>query len=148
MRKVAIPVLSAIVLLSLGGCAQMGEWFGGDSSQQASRPISEQSLQTASRLEPQAMIGKNVVAYDGQKVGEVEDVVLNRNNRPSHLVVSSGGVLGIGERNVALDIDNVRYSRDRDAIVATQLTKEQFANLPEFQFGENMISLNRQRTGR
>jgi len=145
MRKVAIPVLSAAILLSLGGCAQMGEWFGGDSNQQASRPISEQSLQTATRLEPREMIGKNVVAYDGQSVGEVEDVVMNRNNRPSHLVVSSGGIMGLGGRNVALDIDNVRYSRQQDAIVATQLTKEQFANLPEFQYDGSMISLNRQR---
>ena len=147
MRKVAIPVLSAVVLLSLGGCAEMGSWFGGDSSQQANRPISEQSLQTASRLEPRAMIGKNVVAYDGQKVGTVDDVIMNRNNRPSQLVVSSGGVMGIGARNVALDMNNVRYSPQQDAIVATQLTKEQFANLPEFQYGGNMISLNRQKTG-
>ncbi|MNW16327.1 hypothetical protein D3C71_2151450 [compost metagenome] len=54
--------------------------------------------------------------------------------------------MGIGGRNVALDIDNVRYNQQQDAIVATQLTKDQFANLPEFQYGGNMISLNRQKT--
>lgn len=147
MRKVAISVLSAVVLLSLGGCAETGSWFGGDSSKQASQPISEQSLQTASRLEPRAMIGKTVVAYDGQKVGTVYDVIMNRNNRPSQLVVSSGGVMGIGAQNVAVDINSVRYSPQQDAIVATQLTKEQFANLPAFQYGGNMISLNKQKTG-
>ncbi|WP_448202975.1 PRC-barrel domain-containing protein [Azospirillum sp. sgz302134] len=144
MRKIAIPVFSAVALLSLGGCAEMGNWFGG-SDQQANRPISEQSLQTASRLEPQAMLGKTVVAYDGQKVGEVEDVLMNRNNRPSQLVVSSGGIFGVGSQNRALDINNVRYSRERDAIVATQLTKEQFAALPEYHDNGSMISLNRNR---
>ena len=93
------------------------------------------------------MIGKNVVAYDGQKVGTVDDVIMNRNNRPSQLVVSSGGVMGIGAHNVALDMNSVRYSPQQDAIVATQLTKEQFANLPAFQYGGNMISLNKQKTG-
>ncbi|MBB3265451.1 sporulation protein YlmC with PRC-barrel domain [Azospirillum sp. OGB3] len=145
MRKVAVPVLSAVALLALGGCAETSSWFGGG-SEQASRPMSEQSLQTASRIEPQAMLGKSVVAYDGQKVGQVEDVLFNRSNRPSQLVVSTGGIMGIGGRNVALDIDNVRYNQQQDALVATQLTKDQFANLPEFQYGGNMISLNRQKT--
>ncbi|AIB11507.1 hypothetical protein ABAZ39_05675 [Azospirillum argentinense] len=108
--------------------------------------MSEQSLQTASRIEPQAMLGKSVVAYDGQKVGQVEDVLFNRSNRPSQLVVSTGGIMGIGGHNVALDIDNVRYNQQQDALVATQLTKDQFANLPEFQYGGNMVSLNRQKT--
>lgn len=144
MRKIALPVLSVAVLLSLGGCSGTGDWFGG-SNQQANRPIPEQSLQTASRLEPQAMLGKTVVSYDGQKVGTVDDVLMNRNNRPSELIVSSGGILGMGARNVALDLNNVRYARDRDELVATQLTKEQFANLPEYRDNGSMISLNRQR---
>lgn len=144
MRKVAVPVLSAVALLALGGCAETSSWFGG--GEQASRPMSEQSLQTASRIEPQAMLGKTVVAYDGKKVGQVEDVLFTRNNRPSQLVVTTGGLMGIGGRNVALDIDSVRYSPQQDSIVATQLTEEQFTNLPEFQYGGNMISLNRQKT--
>ncbi len=146
MHRVAIPVLSVVALLSLGGCSQTNDWFGGG-GQQASRPIPEQSLQTASRIEPQAMLGKTVVAYDGQKVGVVDDVLFNRNNRPAQLVVNSGAVLGLGGRNVALDIDEVRYNQQNDQIVATQLTMEQFASLPEFQYGGNMISLNRQKTG-
>lgn len=145
MRRVAIPVLSVVALLSLGGCSQTNDWFGGG-GQQAAKPIPEQSLQTASRIEPQAMLGKTVVAYDGQKVGVVDDVLFNRNNRPAQLVVNSGSVLGIGGRNVALDIDKVRYNQQNDQIVATQLTMEQFASLPEFQYGGNMISLNRQKT--
>ena len=145
MRRVAIPVLSVVALLSLGGCSQTNDWFGGG-GQQAAKPIPEESLQTTVRIDPQAMLGKTVVAYDGQKVGVVDDVLLNRNNRPAQLVVNSGSVLGIGGRNVALDVDKVRYNQRNDQIVATQLTMEQFANLPEFQYGGNMISLNRQKT--
>ncbi|MBP2290996.1 PRC-barrel domain-containing protein [Azospirillum rugosum] len=143
MRRVALPVLSAVILLSLGGCAETSSWFGG-SNEQAARPIPQQSLQTASRIEPEAMLGKTVVSYDGQKVGTVDDVLMNRNNRPSELLVSSGGVMGLGAHNVALDIDNVRYSRERDELVATQLTKEQFANLPAYKDDGRMVSLNRQ----
>lgn len=144
MNRMAIPLLSAAVLLGATGCAQVQDMFGG-SDQQASQPMSERNLTSVARLEPQAMIGKSVVAFDGQKVGEVDDVLLGRNNRAAQLIVGSGGVLGLGERNVALDIDNVRYAPQQDAIVATQLTKEQFAALPEFRYDTNMISLNRTR---
>ena len=143
MRKIILASASTLLLLAAGGCAQMGDMFGGE---QASRPISEQSLVSVAQLEPAEMLGKSVLAYDGQSVGEVEDVLMGRSgNRASHLVVSSGGVMGLGGRSVALDIDNVRYARDRDAIVATQLTREQFASLPEYQGTGNMVSLNRSR---
>ncbi len=145
MRKIAIPVLSAAILLSLGGCSQMGDWFGGESSQQSSRPMSPGQMTSLAQLTPSQMLGKTVVAYDGQKVGTVQDVVLNRNNRPSQLIVGSGGVLGIGEHNVALKASDARYAPQQDAIVATQLTKDQFAALPEFRYDNSMISLSRQR---
>lgn len=143
MRRVALPVLSAVVLLSLGGCAETSSWFGG-SNEQAARPIPQQSLQTTSRMSPQSMLGMTVVSYDGQKVGTVDDVLMNRNNRPSELVVSSGGLLGVGAHNVAVDVNSVRYSRERDELVATQLTKEQFANLPAYKDDGRMLSLSRQ----
>jgi sporulation protein YlmC with PRC-barrel domain len=99
------------------------------------------------RLEPRDMLGKSVLASDGQRVGAIKDVLMGRGgNRPTHLIVGSGGVLGLGDRDVALDIEDVRYARDRDAIVATKLTQEQFAALPEFRDDGTMVSLSRSRT--
>ena len=143
MRRVALPVLSAVILLSLGGCAETSSWFGG-SNEQAARPIPQQSLQTASRMDPQVMLGKTVVSFDGQKVGVVDDVLMNRSNRPTEIVVSSGGILGVGAHNVAVDINSLRYARDRDELVAVELTREQFANLPAYKDDGRMVSLNRQ----
>jgi len=146
MRKIALSVLSAAALVSMAGCAQMDEWFGG-SSDQASRPLDERNLSTLARLEPRELMGKDVVAFDGQKVGTVDDVLMNRSNRPEMLVVGTGGFLGIGEKNVAVDVDRVRFSRERNAVVATNWTKDQFAALPEYRYDGSMVSLSRSRSG-
>ncbi|WP_207462168.1 PRC-barrel domain-containing protein [Azospirillum sp. SYSU D00513] len=144
MRKITRLLIAAAALQAVAGCAQVQDVLGNG---EASRPLSERSMVSVARLDPEEMLGKPVLDFQGEEVGQVEDVLFGRSgNRPTHLVVSSGGLLGIGARNVALDVDNVRYARDREAIVATQFTKEQIANLPEFDNESGMVSLSRSRS--
>jgi len=147
MRTSAIVFLSAFALLSTAGCAQMSDMFGGGSSStQAQQPLTQRNTMSVASLTPQEMMGKNVVTETGQTIGEVEDVLMrNRSNRASHVVVGAGGFLGIGERNVALDVDRLRWSGDRNALVAMDMTRDQIANLPEFRYDGSMVSLNRSR---
>lgn len=150
MRTSAFVFLSAFALLSTAGCAQMEDMFGGSgaSSTQAQRPLTQRNTMSVASLTPQEMMGKAVLTEDGQKVGEVEDVLMrNRSNRASHVVVGAGGFLGIGERNVALDVDKLRWSGDRNALVAMNMTRDQIASLPEFRYDGSMVSLNRARKG-
>jgi len=144
MRKILIPVLSAAALLSTG-CAQIDDMFGGSS--QASRPLSTRTTTSVASLTPQEMMGKNVITEDGRTVGEVEDVLMRNRNRASHVVVGAGGFLGVGERNVALDVDRLRWSGDRNALVAMDMSRDQIASMPEYRYDGSMISLNRSRSG-
>lgn len=52
-----------------------------------------QKSQRASKI-----IGMDVVNRNGEKVGDVEDIVLDRNGNVAYAVVSTGGFLGVGER--------------------------------------------------
>ncbi|HYG91657.1 MAG TPA: PRC-barrel domain-containing protein [Azospirillum sp.] len=144
MRKLLVPVLSAVALLSTAGCAQMQDMFGGTSSQ-AARPISERTTTSVASLTPQEMMGKNVITEDAQNVGAVEDVLMRNRNRASHVVVGTGGFLGMGERNVALDVDRLRWSGENNALVAMNMTPDQIASLPEYRYDGSMISLSRSR---
>ena len=147
MRTSAFVFLSAFALLSTAGCAQMNDMFGG-SSTQAAQPLSQRNTVSVASLTPQEMMGKNVITEDGKKIGEVEDVLLrNRSSRASHVVVGAGGFLGIGEHDVALDVDRLRWSGDRNALVAMNMTRDQIANLPEYRYDGSMVSLNRSRKG-
>lgn len=146
MRKLIVPALSAVALLSIAGCAQMQDMFG-ESSSQASRPVSERTTTSVASLTPQEIMGKAVITEDGSRVGSVEDVLMRNRSRASHVVVGTGGFLGMGERNVALDVNRLRWSGERNALVAMNMTRDQIASLPEYRYDGSMTSLNRSTGG-
>ena len=67
----------------------------------------------------------DVVNRSGEKVGDVEDIVLDRNGNVAYAVVSTGGFLGVGERLHAVPwrslqtdtgADNFLLDVDRDKL--------------------------------
>ncbi len=49
--------------------------------------------------------GTNVLGPDDKKVGDVTDVIFDKHGKVHGLVVGVGGFLGIGEKNVAIDLN-------------------------------------------
>lgn len=50
------------------------------------------------------ILGANAVSSDGETVGNVEDFLLDEHHRVVGLVVSVGGFLGIGDRDIAIPL--------------------------------------------
>lgn len=97
---------------------------------QAIIPTQEQGQLTADNL-----IGMTVRNPQDEKVGTIEDLVLDTDMKVVGIVVSVGGFLGIGKHDVALNRDEVQIAAagDRNARVATvSMTKEQLKAAPEF----------------
>lgn len=57
--------------------------------------------------------GTNVYGGNGENIGEIDDIVLDRDGRAVALIVGVGGFLGIGEKNVAIPFDAVEISEGR-----------------------------------
>lgn len=55
------------------------------------------------------LIGRDVYGADNQDIGEVNDVLLNRSGQVEALVIGVGGFLGIGESNIAVPLQAVRF---------------------------------------
>src|SRR5690606_31900722 len=66
------------------------------------------------------LIGANVVGIDGEDVGEVDDVLLSTaGGRSARAVLQVGGVAGIGEKRIALPLEQLkidRVGRDEPAV--------------------------------
>ncbi|EAR51669.1 ribonucleotide-diphosphate reductase alpha subunit [Oceanicola granulosus HTCC2516] len=62
-----------------------------------------------------------------QSIGEVEDVMLDRDGRVVGVTVDVGGFLGIGEKEVLLPLNDIRLvaEDDDDLMIVTRLTEEQ-----------------------
>ena len=65
----------------------------------------------------------------GEKMGDIDEVVIGPGNT-FYLVVAHGGFLGLGEKKVAMPIDQVAMRGDR--LVAEGLTDEQIKALPAY----------------
>jgi sporulation protein YlmC with PRC-barrel domain len=77
---------------------------------------------------------KNVYNSSGESIGNLNDLVIDKDGRIAAVVVGVGGFLGLGEKNVAVDYNHLKQnggiSPDR---VTLNMSKEDLSNAPSFQ---------------
>jgi sporulation protein YlmC with PRC-barrel domain len=95
--------------------------------------------------------GTNVIGPDNAKVGDVTDMLFDKNGKIMGLIVGVGGFLGIGEKNVASAMDAFQMmpadtgttgsagsaASDHDPTnvkLKVTWTKDQLKNAPDFQY--------------
>jgi PRC-barrel domain len=79
------------------------------------------------------VIGKEVVNPMDEEVGEIADLVMDRDQKLVGVVLSVGGFLGLGEKWVAVPVDTVQFpTDDQPARLLVVVTKEQLENAPDF----------------
>jgi sporulation protein YlmC with PRC-barrel domain len=90
------------------------------------------------------LIGKTVVDANGQTVGEVSNAVLATDaHAVTQIVISSGGFLGIGTREVAVDAASVDASAASEGTVQLRgLTEADLDAMAEFQADGSVRLLN------
>ena len=108
-------------------------------TQEAARPTYPLGDKTANDL-----IGQTVVNQNGDSVGEIYDIVLNASDQAVLAVVSVGGFLGIGEKNVAVPFEQLQPS-DNEAILMSTATEDELKAMPEYKEGEPYTAVPRDR---
>jgi putative membrane protein len=76
------------------------------------------------------VLGSRVVNAEGQEVGEIEDLVLDQ-NQIAYAVVSVGGLLGLGEKRVAVPLDHLQLG-EGETYLMTSATQEHLEQMPEY----------------
>lgn len=76
----------------------------------------------------------NSTAADADSIGEVNDFVLDHNGEIGAVIVGVGGFLGIGQKNVAINWDELELATDVDGNnrLVSSMTREQLENAAEF----------------
>ena len=87
-----------------------------------------------SRFSADELIGKDVVNAKGDQVGEIQDVVVDPSSKAMYAVVSVGGFLGMGDKDVAMSFDQLRLGAD-DAILMSEQSEDQLKQLPAYDEG-------------
>jgi hypothetical protein len=71
-----------------------------------------------------------VVNTKGDKVGKIENVVLDQTGK-YYAVVSVGGFLGIGDKDVALPLNDLQLGQG-EAYLMSAATEDQLKQMPEY----------------
>ncbi len=82
------------------------------------------------------LIGENVyngTGEEAEKIGDVNDLVIASDGSVESIIVGVGGFLGIGQKDVAVNYDEVDWAdRDGDRWMVVATTKEQLEGQPAF----------------
>jgi sporulation protein YlmC with PRC-barrel domain len=82
-----------------------------------------------------AFIGTNVRNQSNEIVGKVEDVYIDDRGAIKTVVVSIGGFLGMGTKDVAVRWSDIGRSRDgRSLVLTTNWTRESLKAMPEYKY--------------
>ena len=68
-----------------------------------------------------------VVDGNGDKVGEVDEVLGKPDGEPTALAVEVGGFLGVGDHNAIIPLDQVKLENDQ---IQVGMSKDDIQNLP------------------
>jgi hypothetical protein len=111
---------------------------GGDSMADGSSPnsLTRDGYTNVAGTELTADMLQGATAYDAQdaNVGEVGDLILAEDGQVQQIVIDVGGFLGMGEKPVALPLDQVQILRQTEGgavRVYVSLTKEELEALPD-----------------
>ncbi|MGE3245081.1 MAG: PRC-barrel domain-containing protein [Beijerinckiaceae bacterium] len=77
------------------------------------------------------LIGANVYSANNEDVGEINELIVDNSGKIAKVVIGVGGFLGLGERDVAVNFDELRYAHDGSAIkITSSFTKDTLTKLP------------------
>jgi sporulation protein YlmC with PRC-barrel domain len=75
------------------------------------------------------MIGASVYDRNDAKIGSVSDIVLDRDGRVDVVVVDVGGFLGMGSKDVAVRLSDIKTDHNR---LTLDMTKPQLQQMSEY----------------
>jgi sporulation protein YlmC with PRC-barrel domain len=105
-----------------------------------------QASESPDMLRASKFIGQTVRNGKGEKIGTVDDLILNQGDRILYAVISVGGFLGVGDRLVAVPFEELTFgSKDVDGVVLYGMSKGELESVPPFTYAEAKEGTSRER---
>jgi sporulation protein YlmC with PRC-barrel domain len=91
------------------------------------------SMQQNGQILASNLIGMKVIGPDEAAIGEIGDLVVDEQNQVVSAVLSVGGLLGLGAKDVGVQWSSLEVRIvDGTPVAMTNLTKEELADLPKY----------------
>ena len=121
-------MVSKLVVMAAVAATLTGAAYAQQSQTTGAAPSAQS--QTLTTLPPDASTvtnwyKQNVYDPSDNKIGEISDVLVDKDGKISAFIVSVGGFLGMGEKHVAVPFDNIHETQGRrDRLLTMNTTKD------------------------
>ena len=128
MRKIVVVVFASLVIA--GGAAY-------SVAQTAGVSVSTVELRdvAAGWSAKKQILGKDVYNDTGDKIGEINDLIVSPTKAVSYAIVGVGGFLGMREHEIAVPVGKMKQEQGK--IVLSGATKEALKAAPKFEYAKN-----------
>jgi hypothetical protein len=81
------------------------------------------------------LIGESVYNSQDEVIGDINDLVSDETGKFVAVLIGTGGFLGMGEKDVALRFEDLRFTRDEsnDIKVIANMSKDMIASAPDYE---------------
>ena len=91
--------------------------------------------QRANEVRAESLIGTTVFSPEGEKVGTVKDILFDTSGKATGLVLSVGGIMGLGAKSVGLTWDEVDVQPE-PKLLQVKYSEDQLEAAPAFKTQE------------
>ena len=90
----------------------------------------------ADEMRASKLIGTKVVNTANETIGDINEIVLGKDGKVAAVIIGVGGFLGMGEREVAMNFESIRMSRDsnNNLVLTVNASKDALKNAPEWRW--------------
>ena len=139
-------MLKSVVLAAFLTCGAMSAYAQTTPSQHGSAPaatpadrpavdrtVSTGDFNAKGDMAASALIGTKVRNANKESIGKIDDIYLDKDAKVTDVVVSVGGFLGVGSKDVAVKWSDITIGQeDNSVVLTTSLTKEALMALPDY----------------
>lgn len=81
-------------------------------------------------------MGVSVDNFAKEKIGDINELLIDKNGNVAYTIIGVGGFLGVGERHAAMSFSSLQLTRDTDGkpLVRVNVTKDQLKSMPEWKW--------------
>jgi sporulation protein YlmC with PRC-barrel domain len=99
----------------------------------ADRTVSTGDFNAKGDMAASSLIGTKVRNANKESIGKIDDIYLDKDAKVTDVVISVGGFLGVGSKDVAVKWSDITIGQeDNSVVLTTSLTKDALMALPDY----------------
>jgi sporulation protein YlmC with PRC-barrel domain len=132
--KQLFTAVSLAVLIAIPAVAQDAAAPGAQRAPAIEAVEKQKAVSFSGDVSAKALLDENVMNSANENIGDINDILIDREGKVAAVIVGVGGFLGMGEKDVALPYDQLTFGKDdnNELVIGTSATKESLESAPEY----------------